>query len=254
MVSFNTFNRIEMRYDRLATHPYGSAGKLYNFRGQQALKDAIGAWVNTLEEYGINPRYILSAGTYVNKPGMHGKGLAVDVDGLWFSPDDILMTLNAPRHWKRYLAVEATLRMHFSVVLNYDYNRQHRDHWHCDLTYSNLFYKGKNQLLFAQRVLNVFAGNSLEIDGKWGEKTETAFRGFMDRGSDNDSWIEFLEKIAGTWASDANISTPAEPTIIELANECYDMADMIRDEADLIRMKTALNNFFTHEDVQEFLH
>jgi len=230
MISIGKLDDIKLKYDRFgAPYGYGSQGKSYNFQGKEELRIQLLNWVRMMARYGIKPKYILSAGTYVNKPGAHGKGIAIDVDGLWFGGKihrkaakgaklggnlkvsatdrepkanvigNVITALSAPKRWKEYLQIEATLRMYFSVVLNYDYNKAHQDHWHCDLSIARLFYSGKSQIMFLQRSLNVFGGESLSVDGDFGGKTNSAFWRYMNIRLDKDGWIEFLHKIAGTY-------------------------------------------------------
>ena len=256
MVNVRKIKGIELRYDREPVAKYGSAGKNLTFQCKEGLVKKLESWVDTLTKYNMKPKYILTAGLYVNKAGCHGKGLAIDVDGLWFSENKILMTRSAPSYWKKYLAVESTLRMHFPVVLNYNYNAAHHDHWHCDLCTEALFQGGRSQILFLQQALNVFYGYKLTVDGIYGEKTNEAFRNIINSALNSGSWNSFLEKIASTWNGYTSVegdTTEKELTLKNLAYACYEAAENISDEQQQHAMKSALNSFFTDEKVQTFL-
>jgi len=61
------------------------------FRGTQTLQNALNAWAAHIPDCaGIprSPAYVLTGGLRVSKPGHHGAGTAVDVDGFWWSATD----------------------------------------------------------------------------------------------------------------------------------------------------------------------
>lgn len=103
-----------LAYDRLAAQGYGvpeplPARNRRIFRGQQSLQDALNSWAPLLAKVEMTaPSLILTGGLYVNKAGQHGQGLAIDVDGLWWSDTNKFLTINAPQDWYRYLRIEAS--------------------------------------------------------------------------------------------------------------------------------------------------
>jgi hypothetical protein len=141
------------------------------------------------------PSLILTGGLYVDKAGQHGQGLAIDVDGLWWSDANKFLALNAPTDWYRYLRIEASLRKVFGTVLNYDYNADHHDHWHCDLGTSTAWRHVESQVKFVQRVLNELYKEKLPINGKWQGDTVTAAKtaGYeLDKAG---HWDRFLDNL-----------------------------------------------------------
>jgi hypothetical protein len=146
------------------------------------------AWKQSLElgaeTYGGHGAvsYIVSAGFYVNKPGQHGVGTAMDLDRIKWSDG----TFASPyyqhhRHSsltvrRRYYAVDASLRRYFRYVLDGYYPRHH-DHLHADLAgLPSVVRRGsRSDALFVQAALNSFDDAGLVVDGVWGRLTSGAF-------------------------------------------------------------------------------
>lgn len=190
-----------LAYDRLKALGYGVPEPLPDrtkriFRGQQSLQDALNNWAPLLAKVEMTaPSLILTGGLYVNKAGQHGQGLAIDVDGLWWSEVNKFLTINAPTDWYRYLRIEASLRKVFGTVLNYDYNAAHRDHWHCDLGTSTAWRHVESQTKFVQRVLNELYKETLPIDGKWLGDTITAAKNAGYELDKDGHWDRFLDNL-----------------------------------------------------------
>lgn len=151
-----------------------SSRYIRRFRGTAALQSALDRWASYIQQIMTPPRYILTAGLYVNKSGEHGRGSAVDIDGFWWSNSERFRAIDAPSDWYRYITIEATLRQVFGTVLNYDYNAAHRDHWHCDLGRPTRWRAVRSQAKFAQRALNEIWGERLVVDGRWGSRSAAA--------------------------------------------------------------------------------
>lgn len=188
-----------LAYDRLTS--YGVIEPLpgrntRTFRGTADLQDALNDWATHIPTVmDPAPAYILTGGLTVNKPGQHGVGNAVDIDGFWWSATDKFMANDAPTDWWRYLRYEATLRKAFGTVLNYDYNTGHHDHWHCDLGGTTDWRGVESQAKFAQRALNEIWGESLTIDGDWGSNSRAALTRAGYDFSSADGWDHFLDDI-----------------------------------------------------------
>lgn len=184
---------IPLAYDRLTK--YGVPHPKVRLLGKRKLAKALDHWAGLLGEYGIQVDTILTGGLFVDKGGQHAKGIAIDVDGIIVGGKNF-MALSAPDNWQRYLALEATLRQVFGQVLNYDYNKAHRDHWHCDLSQGNGFRKhSRAQTLFMQRALNTFWDAGLRLDGEYGPLTSACFAEHI-RLSVGLGWDTFLHEIA----------------------------------------------------------
>ncbi len=201
LVNITHAGTYRLAYDRLAAQGYGMPEPLPArnrriFRGQQSLQDALNSWAPLLAKVEMTaPSLILTGGLYVNKAGQHGQGLAIDVDGLWWSDTNKFLTINAPQDWYRYLRIEASLRKVFGTVLNYDYNAAHRDHWHCDLGTSTAWRHVESQVKFVQRVLNELYKETLSIDGKWQGDTVTAAKNASYDLDKDGHWDRFLDNL-----------------------------------------------------------
>ncbi|MEM7309960.1 MAG: N-acetylmuramoyl-L-alanine amidase [Planctomycetota bacterium] len=165
------------------------------FRGTAELQNALDAWAPYIERVMTPPAFILTGGLYVDKPGEHGRGNAVDVDGFWWSDSDTFLAIHAPTDWYRYLTIEATLRKVFGTVLNYDYNAAHHDHWHCDLGRNTSWRRAESQVKFVQRALREIWGEDIEVDGGWGDLSRGALaRAGYDFGTGG-GWDHFLDDL-----------------------------------------------------------
>jgi len=190
-------NGIRIYYDRLKK--YGEIAPNVVLKGTPKLKGILDTWGLTLQQYDIPVKYILTGGLYVkrnqrgsNRLSKHALGIAIDVDGVIFEDERKFMTTDAEKDWPTYLAIEATLRMRFGVVLNRDYNRLHNDHWHCDLSRSVEFSeRSRSQTLFIQRAIREFWDGNLKVDGRFGPKTRAAMDSICG------DWSGFLKIVAG---------------------------------------------------------
>lgn len=134
--------------------------------------------------YGLetSPRtWYCTAGFYVNKPGQHGAGTAIDLSIVRWSSGAVSNMFHGDHaapgiaERRRYFAVEATLRRHFRFVLDGNYNAAHANHFHADwggLPERRLLTGSRADTVFAQAVCNNFIGSSLAVDGIWGALTQ----------------------------------------------------------------------------------
>lgn len=120
---------------------------------------------------------ICTAGAWVDKGGMHGRGQAFDLDAIFWG-DRLVLAKNYPNDKVAYLGIESVLRRHFGTVLNYKYDRAHEDHWHFDDGASVGFRTKRSVVLYLQMTLNeVFkVSPRLEVDGGYGNKTRDGVR------------------------------------------------------------------------------
>lgn len=195
---------MEVRYDRINEQMYGTRGiGPRHVRAQPVFWRALEAWAAHLAEVcpAGAPEVLASGGFQVDKgssTNAHRLGLAFDLDGLFWAEDrePPFITLQAPADIRRYLAVEAGLRLFFGVVLNHFYNRAHEDHFHVSAHSAPGWRRGSPQrVLFVQLVLTHLFGLPVTIDGKYGPQTAGAARAALAElaGPDNlaDGWEEF---------------------------------------------------------------
>ncbi|MGM1064467.1 extensin family protein [Saccharothrix sp. Mg75] len=157
-----------------------------NWQVTQGFYDSLVLWIRDLRSlssaYG-SITYLVSAGFYVNKPGEHGTGTAMDLDHVRWSGGQTISPLD--RHHasstvatrRRYLAVDAVCRRRFRFVLDGWYNAAHEDHIHSD--FGGLPVRcvtgSESDTKFVQALCNNFMSSGLSVDGIWGPLTTSAF-------------------------------------------------------------------------------
>jgi Extensin-like protein C-terminus len=195
----------------------------HNWQCTDAFYTALVAWIRDLRSlssgYG-SISYIVSAGFYVNKPGEHGDGTAMDLDHVRWSGGNSISPLDQHHSSsnaairKRYLATEAVCRRRFRFVLDGWYNADHHDHIHSDFGGMPVrVLKGsESDTKFVQAVCNNFRGAGLVIDGDWGTNTQNAFNSLKsklgvtgDPHTSSSVWQGMLSKIATKGFANQNI-------------------------------------------------
>ncbi len=207
--SFKTLGGgVPVHYDRLASpHHYGSRGKEHTFHCKTDFEPLLDnafrdVWLYT----GLGKAEVItSAGAYVNKPRQHGQGRALDIDGIFWS-NKTFVTLHAG--WQGqdrnfYFGIEAVLRMHFGVVLDYEYNAPHRDHFHVDDSQGLGFRKSsRSKVRSLQGMLNHVWGKNVDEDGDWGDQTAGAVSevlvvaGLPGPITNQEQWLLLMKKTA----------------------------------------------------------
>ena len=92
-----------------------------------------------------------------------------------FWPGKTFITNRFPEYPEYYLGVEAILRKHFGIVLAYNYNRAHRDHFHIDDGRRPGFGRARSHTLFLQGVCWYILGKRFRggVDGDFGNASRT---------------------------------------------------------------------------------
>lgn len=265
----NTFTRlggVTVHYDRTNREEYGTRGRPATFHATTEFEAKLDACF--VELWNLCPlgraEIITSAGAYTNKPGQHGAGAAFDIDGIFWA-NKTFVTLHDGyngRDRKLYLAVEAVLRRHFGVVLNFAYNADHRDHFHVDASATVNFARVKSKILFVQLALKHVLGVSVDVDGEWGQNTETALaEGFEILGltgsiTTSSVWKNFLLRIAErgfAHLAPAGLQDEnADP--LALLRQVYEtVSSELQGNPSRKTVETALNTFALHPDTQAWL-
>lgn len=192
-VGGDTIDPVLTRYTKLEEAPIyywrteNGRPKPYSITCTDETWSRLQAWKATLDElaprrYGPITRFTI-AGSYVDRSGQHGKGRAVDLDQiLWQSGRACTPYRKVhayPKQWGRlrYLAVSASLRIHFRYVLDGYYNNAHSDHIHFDLgglPSARISRRSSSDTCFIQAVCNEFDSAGLTVDGRFGSKTARA--------------------------------------------------------------------------------
>lgn len=215
---FRELAGVPVLYDRLKPTHYGITGIPYKFHCTPDAQAVLETFVRELVELSVpsfgSIRQILSAGAWVNKPGQHGAGKAFDLDAVHWERIR-LVALQQPTQKPLYLAVQALCHKHFGVVLGYDYNAAHRDHFHIDISRDVRFRPTSSVTTFLQQVMNTFFGQTLEVDGEYAQATEKAFQATLAllKIPDVDSvpdWRRFLDAVSAQGVQRAAAGLDAE--------------------------------------------
>lgn len=202
---FNELAGVKVHYDRLPPpYNYGSRGKPIKFYATKEFQEKLARCFAELWDicpFG-NAEVIASAGAYTNKAGWHGKGLAFDLDGIFWGSRTFIADkfLDDP---KLYLGIQAILLKHFGTVLNYHYDEEHRDHFHIqDDGHEVGFRNVTSVLMFLQPTLMELFDENVYIDGDYNQETEAALMRTLERLNiernieDKKIWLMFLTEIA----------------------------------------------------------
>jgi hypothetical protein len=204
MVTFTSVGGVQINYDRDSHKDYGTRGRPITSGGPVTPEffAALSRWMAELKiscPWGV-PQLLVTGGIKGDGHGRHGEGRAIDVDGLWWADREIV-ALNAEKQPLLYLAVDATLRLYFGVVLDFWYNLQHRDHWHVDDAQAPGWQPTRSRVVFMQAALNHVWGvkPELVIDGVFGPRTAAAASAVLAQLPSKDGlpglpgqWGEFL--------------------------------------------------------------
>lgn len=184
MITFSTIDGTPVYYWRAGRPNFTPR----NWQCTQAYYDQLVNWIRDLRSlssaYG-SVTYLVSAGFYVNKPGQHGAGTAMDLDHVEWSSGTVCTPLDRhhssgdPALRKRYLAVDAVCRRRFHWVLDGWYNAAHQDHIHADFggLPVNCRKSATSDTFYVQAMCNNFRNAGLAVDGIWGPRTQAAFDG-----------------------------------------------------------------------------
>jgi hypothetical protein len=134
-----------------------------------------------LWKYIGKPAGIVTAGTWVDKPGAHGLARGFDLDGLIFAndvglPEKWKMTLfTTPVEQKFYMGLMCHFSLSFGNVLGWYYNNAHKDHIHIDNLTAPVFrYNSHAVITTIQGAIKHIWNEDIHIDGEWGPATRMA--------------------------------------------------------------------------------
>lgn len=256
---FTEIAGVSTHYARPPVAPYGTLGKPYTFYSTLEFEQKLTPCFEELWEtcpLGA-AEIVTSAGTWVDKPGFHGFGQAIDVDGIFWTKRDFV-TLDYPSDPVFYLGVEAIFRKHFGTVLNYLYNIDHRDHLHIDDGTEVAFYSySRSRVLFLQAALTHVFDIPVYIDGIYGNQTETAAKEALERirSSGNIKNKRTWKMLLSNIAKEAFKHTITELSPPELMRHLYQIIELELAGTDSRkRIETALNAFANHAETQKWLN
>ncbi len=206
---FNHIAGVPVHYSRHTHAMYGTRGRGPRWvRLEEKFHDLlVDCFLELWDMCGMGPPEVFcTGGCYVEKAGRHGEGTAVDIDSFHWKDRDFV-TLNYPDDARFYIAIEAILRRHFGTVLQYEYNRAHRCHWHVDSGSPVGFYpKSRSRTLFVQSALTHIYERPVTIDGIYGPHTQANVKDALwamknsfsikHNGTLSSVWQEFLAMTA----------------------------------------------------------
>jgi hypothetical protein len=187
----------------------------------------IGGWSSSTPATWAKPGELWSNGVYVNKPGMHGKGRAIDIARIYTQVNGKRTQVFDSRYdiwgkWsegsaksskrKKYWATVASLNMYFTYVLHYLQNAEHHNHVHADNQVSGngwgVFSTGhRSQVLSTQACLRYIWGYSTSLDGDYGPQTKAHAHDVLTKAkyggyitTSKDHWRKF-NQLAARWGN-----------------------------------------------------
>lgn len=237
---FESLAGVPVLYDPLKQEHYGKIGIPHRFHCTSETQAVLEGFFQDLFARTV-PRFaavkrILSAGAWVNKPGQHGVGKAFDLDAIHWERIRFI-ALEQPVQKPLYLVVQALCNKHFGIVLGYDYNPDHHDHLHIDISRAVRFREANSVTSFLQQTLNTFYGQTLEVDGEYGDNTERALNDTLAAlGIPNvatvDNWKRFLDAVCSEGIRRVAAALDAEMDVA-LSYEALIEADALPGKADI---------------------
>lgn len=192
--------------------PDGRPGAQVEFEASRDFFELLPAWLANLagaapSSFGSIHR-LISAGFFVNKGAAHGEGRAMDIDEITWG-NTILRPKDRQHESSdaevlRYLGLDAICRRHFPVVLDGWFNADHADHIHAEGVGTPVLDKGaRSATVFCQQTCNRVFGSNLVVDGRWGDKTQSAMDEAQartgvsgDLTADSGAWQQWLRVVA----------------------------------------------------------
>ena len=225
---FNHLDGVPLHYWRWNDGTAGRRTEHRTFASSAPFHQRLVVWKRDLADvanrfgglYGMDR--IVTAGTFVNKPGQHGLGQAFDLDQVRWTNGAVTPywrehASGDRRTVRRYLAVDAICRRHFRWVLDGRYNAAHEDHLHVDFGGGTvkLDRTSRSETVFVQQVLNQHQGAGLAVDGKWGTRTQAGFDESCRRlgvqgapWASGDAWRHWLFRAASCGFADLPFDAP----------------------------------------------
>ena len=222
---------VPLMYDR-SDAGYGVPVAGVKFKGTQKLYEALEGIGRDLKQIGWLQyvESVLTAGLYVKKPGGHGDGTDIDIDGALLKTNPLLegrqvqlaMMCNTemenflgsnprrvPLHPRIYTRLACLFSLRFPEVLTAGYNAAHIDHYHLSIAGEVGWRGSRSQVVCLQETLNAWYDAGLKVDGRMGEKTFHALRlssGFFNsmglvaglwlNKNMGNAWLDWLKMIA----------------------------------------------------------
>lgn len=158
---------------------------------------ALSQFLKMMKRNGMPIEAMITAGSVycrcirkTDKLSNHAFGDAIDIVGVrWASPkavgsrvaETLVHNFRDPEQRGLLRRLNACLRLSFSTVIDYNYNKGHQDHFHCDMDRKSrraMSPTGKTTMAFAQEALTVTLGRSVPISKRFDRTTQQAVADF----------------------------------------------------------------------------
>ncbi|MEM7210611.1 MAG: hypothetical protein AAF479_01775 [Pseudomonadota bacterium] len=174
---FTHLDGVRVQYDRAPVGTYGETGINYRFYCDEAFQSQLILFISDLKA-ATEPLFgpmlkVFSAGTYVDRSGMHGQGRAFDLDAIIWQ-DMRIIADEHPTKKALYLLTQSMAHRQFGTVLGFNFNDAHRDPLHLENGRTPQFRENRSTTYFLQEALNLFYSANLTVDGDYGLRTEAA--------------------------------------------------------------------------------
>lgn len=252
-----------LSYARAPIAPYGTRGKTRPFWCEQGFVKIVDDAFSDLWQ--VCPlgqaEVVASAGFFVDKAGEHATGRAMDVDAIFWSGRDFV-TNNFATDAPLYFAVEAVLRRHFGVVLDFTYNAAHHDHFHVDCSAPVGFRKVGSIAGFLKASARRMLGTQINENPSWdadADKAAAAIKAFCNFSGDWNNvneWRAFLEGYAKLLFERAKLKGGATTELQSLVQGIYATiaAETGVDTAARKKIESAVAGFVMHPDVHRVIY
>jgi extensin-like protein len=201
-------------------------------RARASVGAALERFIRLMATFGMPIEGILSLGGQycrcihnTNALSDHSLGEAIDVAGVrWQAgtasgrPPEVLVhnfQLPSDAPWLR--RINACLRLAFPLVLDFHFNVDHRDHFHCDMNHGHGRNLGRATFLFAADALSAVLGRPIATPGSWDDLMPALvqFAGSRPPGP-RDPWLQqvldtLFTAVASGGARTAPVPGPVAP-------------------------------------------
>jgi peptidoglycan hydrolase-like protein with peptidoglycan-binding domain len=160
----------------------------HEFQMRSGVRDAAARFLQIAAGFGLPITRILSQGSRVCRCitgtdtfSNHSTGEAIDVGGVTLQAgarEVLAVNFAVPAERPLVRRINACLRLAFPRVIDYNYNRAHHDHFHCEISIPARRTKEKTTLMFVQEALSLVLGRTIPVTGKFDAGTQQALREF----------------------------------------------------------------------------
>lgn len=202
LVCTNNIDGIPFEYPtKIARHPESGLyviSRRQHTRTQRftrSVKGALSEFLRNMSRCAMPVEAIITAGSLycrcisnTNRLSNHSFGDAIDIVGVRWSAvggpasqlrETIVHNYRDPVQRALLRRMNACLRLSFSTVIDYNYNRAHRDHFHVDMNRGRGWNpRGRTTLVFVQEALSDALQRSIPISGKLDSATLRALSEF----------------------------------------------------------------------------